>query len=169
MTLADRIVVMNQGRIEQIATPQDLYESPATRFVADFVGAPGTNFVPAMVQEEGDGLWASLEGGWKLSLPAERARAYGAFVNRSVIAGIRPEHFQLSRLVNGTGEDEVEVTLGVVEPLGMETLAHFSLADQPMIARLSPDRQLSPGRRIRLQVETQKIHLIDPQTEKVIY
>jgi multiple sugar transport system ATP-binding protein len=169
MTLADRIVVMNQGRIEQIATPQDLYESPATRFVADFVGAPGTNFVPATVQAEGDRVWASIPRGFRLSLPTERASAFRPYVNRSVLLGIRPEHFALSTSADGNLKDEVAVTLGVVEPLGMETLAHFSLADLPMIARLDPDRRLAPGGQIRLRVETAKIHLIDPQTEKVIY
>jgi multiple sugar transport system ATP-binding protein len=168
MTLADRIVVMNQGRIEQIATPQDLYQSPATRFVADFIGAPGTNFVPATVHMERDRLRIAIEGGWRLPLPAERADAYEAFMDQSVLAGIRPEHFLLSPSADETVENEVEVTLGVVEPLGMETLAHFSLAGHPMIARLSPDRELLPGRHIRLQVETGKIHLFDPQTQKVI-
>jgi multiple sugar transport system ATP-binding protein len=90
-------------------------------------------------------------------------------VNRPVLVGIRPEHFLLSPSADGIVEDEVEVTLGVVEPLGMETLAHFSLAARPMIARLSPDRRLSPGRNIRMRVETRKIHLIDAHTEKVIY
>jgi multiple sugar transport system ATP-binding protein len=169
MTLADRIVVMNQGRIEQIATPQDLYEWPATRFVADFIGAPGTNFVPAMVRRDGDRLSASIEGGWILWLPAERAPAYAAFVDRPVLAGVRPEHFALAPPAEASGDDRIEVTLGVVEPLGMETLAHFSLANQPMIARLSPDRQLAQGKRISLRVQPGKIHLIDPQTEKVIY
>lgn len=168
MTLADRIVVMNRGRIEQIATPQDLYQSPASKFVADFIGAPGTNFVPAAVHAEGERLWIAIEGGWRLPLTFERANAYGALVGQSVLAGIRPEHFSLSPPAEEAGEGTVVVTLGVVEPLGMETLVHFSLAGEPMIARLSPDRRLAPGRQVHLRVEMGMIHLFDMQTHKVI-
>jgi multiple sugar transport system ATP-binding protein len=167
MTLADRVVVMNGGRIEQIARPEELYFSPATKFVAGFVGAPGMNFVAATIAEQSGIPIASIERGLQLSLAGPRAKAYLRYAGKAVLLGIRPENFSFARSEDGEGT--LQVALDLVEPLGMETLAHFNLAGQQMVARLPADYHLVSGSMIKLRVDSAKVHLIDPDSEKVIY
>src|SRR5438128_2394187 len=95
MTLADRVVVMNQGRIEQVGPPQELYHNPNTRFVAGFIGSPAMNFLPCEVQGNGAGLALRLANGATLPVPPARANRYAACKDRQMILGLRPEHLYL--------------------------------------------------------------------------
>src|SRR5689334_7694470 len=92
MTLADRVVVMNKGRIEQIGAPNFLYHSPATRFVAGFIGSPAMNFIPCRLEHAGDGINMRLSDTIAFALPAERLERYRAHVGQELTFGIRPEH-----------------------------------------------------------------------------
>src|SRR5208282_2444526 len=91
MTLADRVVVMNHGRIEQVGAPQELYHHPATRFVAGFIGSPAMNFIPAKVIND-NGLYVLMPTGEKLAVPPQRSNSYAPFAGRDMTLGIRPEH-----------------------------------------------------------------------------
>src|SRR6185503_15366518 len=93
MTLADRVVVMNHGVIEQVGTPNDLYHSPRTRFVAGFIGSPAMNFIPARIENAGEGLQVNFGNGLSLPLPVERAARYRPLVGKERLSlGLRPEH-----------------------------------------------------------------------------
>src|ERR1043165_5553352 len=92
MTLADRVVVMNHGVIEQVGTPQELYHQPRTRFVAGFIGSPAMNFIPCRLEPNGAGLKVRLSDGLALPVPQARAERYRATAGRDMIFGIRPEH-----------------------------------------------------------------------------
>src|SRR6478736_3618183 len=92
MTLADRVVVMNAGLIEQVGTPNDLYHSPATKFVAGFIGSPAMNFIPCNLEQAGDGLNVRLADTISFAVPAERVQRYRSAVGKETTFGIRPEH-----------------------------------------------------------------------------
>ena len=165
MTLADLVVVMNKGVIEQAGPPQELYHRPATRFVASFIGSPSMNFFEAKVEASTDGLELVLEDGTRLPLPAERRTAYTAFAGRNVVLGVRPEHLLHAGQHNPA---RMEVTVDVVEPLGQETLIYFSAGGAFCCARLDPSVHAAPGEKLLLAPEMNRIHLIDPDTDKVV-
>jgi len=92
MTLADRTVVMNEGNIEQVGTPQDLYENPATHFVAGFIGSPSMNFIPCTLGKNSGGLEVHLGGKLKLKVPKKVESKFKSHVGKDLLLGIRPEH-----------------------------------------------------------------------------
>src|ERR1700745_3898831 len=127
MTLADRVVVMNGGRIEQIGTPQELYHHPKTRFVAGFIGSPAMNFIPARLESNGAGLSLRVSDKYAFPVPAARTERYRPHVGKDLTFGLRPEHITEPR---GEGRDprcEFTVNLDVVEPMGMETMVFFTV------------------------------------------
>ena len=152
MTLADRIVVLKEGRIEQIGTPRDLYHEPETRFVAGFIGAPAMNFLPVSVR---DGAAALPNGA---TLPA---RLRGPYAGPAEL-GIRPEHLQLARAGEG-----VPMTVELVEPLGADTLVNVSFAGQELVARLPGDVAPEPGTVLPLKIEVERTALFGPDGLRV--
>jgi len=149
MTLGDRIVVMKDGVIQQVAGPLELYERPANRFVAGFIGSPAMNFISGRVS----GGSFSAEG---LSMPLERTAAEG-----EAVLGVRPEDLVLAE----AGEALAEVGLDVVEHMGHETLAYFDLAGVPAVARLEADLTARPGERIHLRIRPGSEHLFAADEE----
>src|ERR1700748_3735989 len=126
MTLADRVVVMNHGVIEQVGSPQDLYHNPATRFVAGFIGSPAMNFLPCRVQDAPNGaLTVTVSDNIVLPVPAARIDRYGRFKGREMVLGIRPEHLFEFHEQGKIGWAGVDLPVDVVEPMGMETMVHF--------------------------------------------
>ena len=167
MTLADRVVVMNQGRIEQVGPPQELYHHPATRFVASFIGSPGMNFLPVRVASE-NGLAVVLANGAALPVPPQRIDRYAPFAGREMTLGIRPEHLTETRDHERPHVAHVDLLTDVVEPMGMETLVHFFLDGAPVCARVDPATPATPGAMLRLTVDMNQMHLIDPQSLRVV-
>src|SRR5471032_65540 len=125
MTLADRVVVMNKGLIEQIGTPNDLYHFPATRFVAGFIGSPSMNFIPCKLEEAIGGLRVKLSEAISFPVPANRAERYRPHLDGRLLFGLRPEHILEQRPHGEPDQHVFEATLEVTEPMGMETLVHF--------------------------------------------
>jgi len=166
MTLADRVVVMNGGRIEQIGTPHELYHNPKTRFVAGFIGSPAMNFIPCRVAEASGALTVRLSDGLSFPVPAERTAAYRAHTDRAMILGMRPEHLTETRSY-GAGA-EFAVPVDVVEPMGMETMVYFNIDGTEICARVSPESAMAPGERMRLMADMRHMHLVDPESDRVI-
>jgi multiple sugar transport system ATP-binding protein len=168
MTLADRVVVMNHGVIEQVGPPQELYHRPATRFVAGFIGSPGMNFIPARLANGAGSLRLELRDGITLPVPGERAARYQAYAGRELIFGIRPEHLTDARPTGKPNIATFEVKPQVIEPMGMETLAHFWLQGHEVSARLDPAVPAEVGQSLMLAADLNQMHLIDPQTDRVL-
>src|SRR5262252_6356987 len=120
MTLADRVVVMNQGRIEQIGTPYELYHNPRTRFVAGFIGSPAMNFMPCRLEQNGSGMRVRISDAIAFPVPSANEGRYRSVVGKEMVLGLRPEHITEPRRGERDDGTEFEVTLDVVEPLGME-------------------------------------------------
>jgi len=152
MTLADRIVIMQGGLIEQVGTPDEIYNAPVSTYVAGFIGSPTMNLLPAELA--GDVL--RLPQGIELALPPGIARRHAAHAGTRVTLGIRPEDFEIAR----AAEPGIEVVPDVIEPLGSDTLVFFTLDGHEAVARLSP-RALSSGRseRLRLKPDLERLHL----------
>ena len=159
MTMADRVVVMHRGVIEQMADPITLYEHPANAFVAAFIGAPSMNFLPARVDAAGDGLAVVLADGTSLPIPAEYLDRYGPAKGRAVALGLRPEH-----MVGGAAGPAVfKLTVRAIEPLGPHTLLIGELAGDRMTAQVDAHFPCQPDQDKEITVDMGKMHLFDPK------
>ncbi|WP_456316580.1 ABC transporter ATP-binding protein [Teichococcus cervicalis] len=142
MTLADRVVVMNGGIIEQVGPPQELYHNPRTRFVAGFIGSPAMNFIPGRLENGAGALRVHLPGDIVLPVPAERTARYTPLAGREILFGIRPEHLTEAKNLDRPHFAPMTATPEVTEPMGMETLVHFKMAGG---RDLRPRRPAGPG------------------------
>jgi sn-glycerol 3-phosphate transport system ATP-binding protein len=156
MTLADRLVVMNQGVAEQIGAPKDVYTYPATTYVAGFIGSPAMNFLPAKVAERG----IQLGSGQTLGL---EVAGLGSLRGRTVTFGVRPEHLTL-----GEGPGAFDFRIDVTEELGADTLLHGPLDGTDIVVRLPGSLGLRAGDQIRLHPDPSLVHLFDSETGKRI-
>jgi len=152
MTLAQRMIVMNGGRAEQIGTPMEVYQNPSTIFVAGFIGSPAMNFMPA--KAEGGSHFSLLAGG------KATAAIGGAEAGRAVTVGVRPEHFRLA----GTQEAMVSGTVEMVEELGADTLLHVGHGAGRIIARLPHGVQPAVGSILHLAADPSSVFLFDSAT-----
>ncbi len=168
MTLADRVVVMNKGRIEQIGPPQELYHRPMTRFVAGFIGSPAMNLIPCRLEQNGAGLRVRVSDEISLPVPELLAPRYRAAAGRELLLGLRPEHITEPRRSGHDAHCEFTTTLDVVEPMGMETMVFFTIDGNELCARVDPVSVRGPGESMRLCANVAHMHLIDPATDSVL-
>jgi multiple sugar transport system ATP-binding protein len=168
MTLADRVVVMNGGIIEQVGTPADLYHHPRTQFVAGFIGSPAMNFLPCRLEQNGIGLIARLSDQLAIPVPASHVDRYRQSLGRQLVFGLRPEHITEPRGSVRNEHCESSVVPDVIEPMGMETMVYFSVAGTEVCARVEPKSVSAPGQPMRLHFNVGHMHLIDPATNQVL-
>jgi len=169
MTLADRVVVMNKGRIEQIGTPNELYHNPATRFVAGFIGSPAMNFIPCRLEDVGGTLQIRLTDRIAFPLPPARAARYNALPRTDkLLLGLRPEHLTESHAHLEPGVETFETVLDVTEPMGMETLVYFGLDGTPVCGRVNPNAGAKDGAPMRLAMDLNNMHLLNEETGVVL-
>jgi len=170
MTLGTRIVVMKDGVIQQVDTPQNLYEKPQNLFVAGFMGSPQMNFLDATVRVNGD--VASLEvAGQSIPLPPAKSKKIidGGYDGKVVTFGIRPEDVYDSEMFIETSPQSVfEATIRVYELLGAEVYLYFDLDTFPMTARVDSRTTARPGDVVKFALDVEKIHVFDKETEQVI-
>jgi multiple sugar transport system ATP-binding protein len=168
MTLADRVVVMNGGVIEQIATPQDLYHHPRTHFVAGFIGSPAMNFIRCRLESNGAGQRVRISDKISLPVPASRSSHFQSLNGKELIFGLRPEHITEPRRNDRDADCEFPAVLDVVEPMGMETMVYFTVDGQEVCGRVDPGSAKGPGESMRFYADMDRMHLIDPQSGLVI-
>jgi multiple sugar transport system ATP-binding protein len=169
MTLADRVVVMNHGRIEQIGTPNELYHRPATRFVAGFIGSPAMNFVACRLEDVGGKLHIRLNDRLAFPLPPNRAARYQNVARgEKLMLGLRPEHITEAKQHSEPGVETFETVLDVTEPMGMETLIYFIVNGVEVCGRVNPNAGARVGAPLRLAVDLNNMHLINEATGAVI-
>ena len=165
MTLADRIVVLRDGYIEQVGPPDDLYARPANRFVASFIGSPTMNFLDARIEAANGGVTVSMDGGPRLPVPAPLAERYAAQAGRDVAFGIRPEHITNIRTDAGDeGLVPVEINVELTEPLGADTLIFTTFGDAEIVCRATAAARMTPGQRVKLNVDMNQMHVFDRET-----
>ena len=152
MTMADKIVVMHDGRVEQIGEPLELYDRPLNLFVAGFIGSPAMNFLSGAIRTNGSPGFDG-PGGSRLPLAAAPPDSEG----RQAVYGIRPEHFSIS-------DDGAEVVIQVVEPTGSEIQIVAKLGDAEIVAAFRERYPFKPGDKIRLKPDPRLVHLFDAAT-----
>jgi multiple sugar transport system ATP-binding protein len=170
MTLATRIAVMHQGEVQQFADPDTVYNQPANLFVARFMGSPPMNTLPARMAVADGRPWVTLGDG-SIRLPIRMSERLRGLDGREVVLGIRPEciaerqrRFDEDPATTVTLEAPVEMT----EPTGAETIVVLRLAGQEALGRVAPDVRLSPGQSAPFAIDTRKLCLFDPATERLI-
>ncbi len=197
MTMADRIVLLKGGVVQQIAPPQQMYDHPDNIFVAGFIGSPAMNFIQAHLEKENGGFVAVF-GRTRLSIPRElqeRAEDLERYVDEEVALGIRPEHLEDAEIAETTdGATPIDVEPQVIESMGNEKYVYFELpqgaatartqsmeeieseigtggdeAGELLVARLAPETGAQEGKQARLFIDATKIHLFDLETEKTIF
>ena len=165
MTLGDRLMVMNAGVVEQVGTPLEVYERPATLFVAGFIGSPTMNLLEVRLRREGDALFAERPG-MRIELPAALAETLARHRDREVVLGVRPEHVHL---VAPTGAPDLEATVEFTEQLGSEMLVSVTVAATRLtVARAAPDLDLVAGAPVSLRFDRDHLHLFDRATETAL-
>ena len=158
MTLGQRIVVLNEGQVQQIDTPMNLYQRPANLFVAGFLGSPAMNVLYGRVAR-GDGLQLVLDDdGGALPLPA--TSALERVVGERIALGVRPEHLQPA----GEGEPAFDTLVEGVEPVGNEVFLNLAFGKQPLVARVAPHAMPHAGEQLRMAIDGAHIHLFDADT-----
>ncbi len=160
MTMGERISVMSMGLLQQVGTPQDLYDHPKNKFVAGFIGSPAMNFIDIPV---GSGDLAV--GGFNFPVPARYVDSIKA-AGRTVTVGFRPEHLELDQVTGPAGT--VQGKADVVEYLGNEELLHVSVGDQEIVAIVDSSHRVRPGDTLSLRVPLEKLHLFNVETGDAI-
>jgi multiple sugar transport system ATP-binding protein len=172
MTMGDRIAVLNAGVIQQLGTPQELYDHPANLFVAGFIGTPSMNFFPEARVVTVDGVTTvALEGVGQVVVPplyVERARAAS---DKSLTFGVRPSHLEDASLVgaNGNSHSSIDATVDVVENLGNELQVYLTASGKSLVASLDPRSRVSTGNKVRLYVDSDNIHLFDTESGEAVF
>jgi len=171
MTMATRIVVMKDGIIQQVDTPQNLYDFPCNIFVAGFIGTPQMNFVNCRLVGKNGDVYLNF-GENMLKLPADKANAAELkdYIGKEVIAGIRPELVHDDdAFLNSNPELVVPAHVDVTELMGAEIYIYFSCGeDQNMVARVSSRSTVKPDTDIKVGVDTTRVHIFDKDTERCI-
>lgn len=168
MTMADRIVVMDKGVIQQFDTPQKLYNEPANMFVAGFIGSPQMNFIDAKIIKDKNDIKISFFG-YTLNVPEEKKSAMGNYVGKDIVLGIRPEHIVSDRIPDITkGNCTLDVTAEIAEMTGSETNVYFKLGEKFHIAKIKTENRITGGEKIKLCVDEKNCHFFDKDTSFAI-
>ena len=170
MTLGTRIVVMKDGVVQQVDTPQNLYEQPGNLFVAGFMGSPQMNFLDAQIAEKGSDLVAKI-GEYEVVVPAAKAKALkdGGYVGKTVVLGIRPEDIHDSQMfIEASPSAPMTSTVKVYELLGAEVFLYFDVNGTQVTARVDPRTNSKTGDTIKFAFDMEKSHFFDKETELVI-
>ena len=170
MTLGTRIVVMKDGVVQQVDTPQHLYEQPGNLFVAGFMGSPQMNFLDAQIAEKGGDLIAKV-GEYDIVIPAAKAKVLkdGGYVGKTVVLGIRPEDIHDSQMfIEASPSVPMTSTVKVYELLGAEVFLYFDVNGTQVTARVDPRTNSKTGDTIKFAFDMEKSHFFDKETELVI-
>ena len=170
MTMGDRIAVMTLGVLQQLDTPQNLYDKPTNKFVAGFIGSPSMNFVDTTIEQQGGKLYAKAAG-FTMRVPDAKVNAVQAYLGQAITLGIRPEHLlEIHQADASIPEDSlIHATVDVVELLGNEIFVYLTTsAGQVITARMDPDLHLQRGQQIQVTAPPDRLHFFDPQSEAAI-
>jgi multiple sugar transport system ATP-binding protein len=166
MTMGDRIVVMKDGFVQQVDTPENLYRRPSNLFVAGFIGSPQMNIFDGKLNRGGTDLVVEF-GGSKLVLSGGKATGgmLDSYIGKSIKMGIRPEDIHEAQ---GDGLNTFETELQLAEMMGSEVLVYFDFSGCKAIGKFKPDTKVKAGSKIKFTMDATKIHLFDPETERTI-
>jgi multiple sugar transport system ATP-binding protein len=166
MTLGDRVVVMRDGWVQQVGDPLELYNQPANRFVAGFIGSPAMNFAEVRIVSEDGALWA-VGSGIRLKVPAAITERVAPHTGKGVTFGIRPEDLRIASDADST-DMSVDADVEVIERLGSEILLDVAVGTTTMVASVEPTVGARVHDRLRLAVNPHRLHFFDSESESAI-
>jgi multiple sugar transport system ATP-binding protein len=168
MTMGTRIVVISEGKLQQVDTPQALYDRPTNKFVAGFIGSPAMNFLDAHIKEANGQL--QLEGdGFSLPIPADRTPTLRAYKGKDVVLGVRPEDiFDKDFAAPGIIAADLRGKVDVTELMGNEVFLHLYVGDSLCVARVDPRTRARVGNDIDMVINMGNFHVFDKQTDMAI-
>ncbi len=171
MTMASRIVVMKDGIIQQVDTPQNLYDLPCNMFVAGFIGTPQMNFISGFLNKKGNDVYFEFEN-VSVKVPEEKANSeeLKAYLGKEVIAGMRPELFHDEAIyMEKFADSQIDCYIEFTELMGAETYLYLKIGEETnVISRVSSQTKAQAGETVKIALDTSRIHFFDPETEKVI-
>ena len=168
MTMATRIAVINKGVLQQLDTPQNLYDTPANLFVAGFIGSPAMNFFPGKLSKDGGKIVVNT-GDFSVAIPNKKSKPYENFVGKDVVFGIRPENIHDAEFVPpGIDAEKVAVKVDVTELMGNEIFLYLVSGKNTFVARVDPRSQLRVGQQANVVFDMDNIHIFDASTEQAI-
>ena len=171
MTMADRIVIMKEGVIQQVGKPMELYDHPVNKFVAGFIGSPQMNFLDAVISEKGGNVIATIGGEHEVIVPAAKAKVLKdkGYVGKKVVLGIRPEDIHDSQMFLETSPSKpMNSVVKVYELLGAEVFLYFDVNGTQVTARVDPRTNSKTGDTIKFAFDMEKSHFFDKETELTI-
>ena len=163
MTMGDRIVVMKDGKINQIDKPIELYNNPVNKFVASFIGSPAMNFINGTLIKDDGFKFVSNKKDLIISIPTITAQRLNNYIGKEVVAGIRPEHFKTNNQIDKIKND-LNVKIEVAEPMGSETFIYFNIDDLQFTAKLQADIIIKHDDQLGLLIDAMKINFFDFET-----
>ncbi len=167
MTMASRIAVINKGKLQQLDTPQNLYNAPVNLFVAGFIGSPAMNFFPATLRKNG-GVVADA-GAFTVPIPKDRAGNLEAYVGKRVVFGIRPEDIHdLEFVPPNIPVAKVSAKVDVTELMGNEILLYLVAGTNTFVARVDPRSKLRVGAAAEVAFNMEKVHVFDAESERAV-
>jgi multiple sugar transport system ATP-binding protein len=169
MTMGDRIAVMRDGILQQLDTPQNLYDHPTNMFVAGFIGSPSMNFFPSTLEQSGQELLIKGEG-FQLKVPPQYRQALASQAGKPITFGLRPEDVADVRMEpNADPASVVPVTVDVVEPMGSEIYLYLvTSGGQQFVARVDPQTKVQPGEKLQVTFDMSKMHAFDQTTQQTL-
>lgn len=170
MTMADRIVVLKDGEVQQMATPQEIYDNPSNMFVAGFIGSPQMNFINVTIKEKNGSLYA-VNNEFHIALNAKACAALTekGYINKEVVLGIRPENIHREdSFVNNNEDASFEALVDINELMGAEVYSYLKVGSTSITARFDSKFTTKPGETIKLAMDKEVIHLFDKETELAI-
>jgi multiple sugar transport system ATP-binding protein len=168
MTMGNRIAVMRDGVLQQLDTPQTLYNQPGNMFVASFIGSPAMNLLQATIARAEGGLVVDVAGAFVLPIPEHKAHSLGDYIGSRVVFGIRPEDVYDAQFLPG-GVDtaaHAHVQVGVIEPLGSEVYVYMEQGGAEFVGRFDPRTRAAPGRPLEIAFDMGSMHVFDHETER---
>lgn len=168
MTMATRIAVINKGVLQQLDTPQMLYDHPNNLFVAGFIGSPAMNFFPGKLRKEGDKLVVDTND-FAVSIPAKKAKPYESYAGKEIIFGIRPENIHDADFVPpNINTEKVAVKVDLTELMGNEIFLYLVSGKNTFVARVDPRSKLRVGQQSAVMFDMDNFHIFDAATEQAI-
>jgi multiple sugar transport system ATP-binding protein len=166
MTLGDRVVVMKDGVVQQVGEPLELYNQPANRFVAGFIGSPAMNFAAVTVTEANGSLIAE-NSGLRIKLPDETAQRLRSHIGQAVTLGVRPEDLTVADTTN-PDQSCFDAVIEVIEQLGSEILLDMKVGEGVMVASVEPTVRVKVRDKLRVAIRPSRLHVFDAKTEAAI-
>ncbi|WP_435360708.1 ABC transporter ATP-binding protein [Haloarchaeobius sp. DFWS5] len=163
MTMGDRLVILNDGHLQQVGAPKEVYENPTNDFVGGFIGSPSMNFVDVRAESTGNGL-ALYGDGFDYRLSGDAAARFDGLGGEDLVLGVRPEDVQPAP--EGT-DNAVTATVEVLEPVGSDNYLYLDVAES-FIARVASDFEPEPGEQVTVQFEASNVHLFDAETGEAL-